>query len=108
MVRGKIRRANRLSGHDIDASNSIPKRLHASSTHGLKLVSTIRLDQCVAEGQTRANDDFGHGHTQLILGRKSTNHEQVYTPIGTFHLLLQELQLTAIIASSENAKHNMH
>ena len=28
------------------------------------------------------------------------------TPIGTFHLLSQELQRTVIIASSENVKHS--
>jgi len=54
----KVKRAERLAGHGIDASNSISESLPASSTHGLKLVSTIRLDHCAAEGQTRANKNF--------------------------------------------------
>ena len=78
----------------------------AKNRHGLKLGSTIWLDHCAVEGKTRANNDFGQGHTQLVLGRKSTKHERVDTTIGTCHLLPQELQRTAMIASSENAKHN--
>ena len=59
MARGKVKRAEWLAGHGIDTSNSISESLHASSTRGLKLGSTIRLDHCAAEGQMRANDDFG-------------------------------------------------
>jgi hypothetical protein len=44
------------------ASNSVSEGNHASSTVGLKLSGTICLDHVCAEGQTRHNNDFGHGY----------------------------------------------
>jgi len=58
-------------GRGVDATNSISESLHASSTHGLKIGGTIRLDHCAAEGQIRANNDFGRQHLSLVGGRAS-------------------------------------
>ena len=65
----RVTLAERVAGRGIDATNSISESLHASSTHGLKVGSTIRLDHCAAEGQTRANNDFGRQHLSLVSGR---------------------------------------
>ena len=105
MAPGKVSQVERIASRGIDASNSISESLHASSTHGLKLGSTIRLDHCAAEGQTRANNDFGRGHVALVSGRKS-HHEHDSISIGTYHMLPPELQRTAIIAAKENAGEN--
>ena len=67
--------------------------------------STIRLDHCATEGQTRANNDFGCQPLSLVSGRQARN-EMNDKPIGTFHLFPPELQKTAIMASKENAKNN--
>ena len=53
---------------------------------GLKVVGTIRLDHCIAEGQARSNNDFGQRHASLFIGRK-WNNEQVDKTIGVFNLL---------------------
>ena len=101
----RVTLAERVAGRGIDATNSISESLHASSTHGLKVGSTIRLDHCAAEGQTRANNDFGRQHLSLVSGRQAGNNVND-KPMGTFHLLPPELQKTAIMASKENAKSN--
>ena len=67
--------------------------------------TTIRFDHCAAEGQTRANNDFGRQHLSLVNGQ-SSKKDIVEKPMGTFHLLPPELQRTAIIASKENAPLN--
>ena len=71
MARGKVKRAERMAGGGIDATNSISESLHAASTYGLQQGSTIRLDNCAAEGQTRANNDFGRNHVSLVRQGKA-------------------------------------
>ena len=105
MARGKVKRAERMAGRGIDATNSISESLHAASTYGLQQGSTIRLYHCAAEGQTRANNDFGRNHVSLVSGRKA-KHGHKTKAVGTFHLLPPELQRTALIASKENATDN--
>lgn len=97
--------AERLAGRGIDASNSISESLHASSTYNLQLGSTIRLDHCAAEGQTRSNNDLGRDHLSLVTGRKP-KLDRNSKGIGTFHKLPQELQRTAILSAQENAGDN--
>ena len=89
----RVTMVERVAGRGIDATNSISESLHASSTHGLKVGSTIRLDHCAAEGQTRANNDFGRQHSSLGSGRQAGN-KMNDKPMGTFHLLSPELQKT--------------
>ena len=101
----RVTMAERVAGRGIDATNSISESLLASSTHGIKVGSTIWLDHCAAEGQTRANNDFGRQYLSLVSGRQVGN-EMNDKPMGTFHLLPPELQKTAIMASKEHAKSN--
>ena len=49
MARGMASREERIAGRGIDATNSISESLYASSTHSLKMGTTIRLDHCAAE-----------------------------------------------------------
>ena len=86
----RVTMAERVAGRGIDATNSISESLHASSTHGLKVGSTIRLDHCAAEGQTWANNDFGCQHLSLVSGCQARN-EMNNKPMRTFHLLPPEL-----------------
>ena len=86
---GKVSDKERLISVGLDATNSISESLHASTTHGLKMYGTIRMDHSAAEGQSRSNNDFGRG-----------------TEIGYFHTKPYELQRTAIIASKEKAASN--
>ena len=96
MARGMVSREERIAGRGIDATNSISESLHASSTHSLKMGTTIRFDHCAAEGQTRANNDFGCQHLSLVNGQ-SSKKDIVKKPMGKFHLLPPELQRSAII-----------
>ena len=101
---GGVSEQERIAGRGIDATNSISESLHASSTHGLKVGGTIRLDHCAAEGQTRANNDFGRQHLSLVSGRASKVNAD--KELGTFHSLPPELQRTAILVAKENASNN--
>ena len=96
MADGGVSEQERIAGRGIDATNSISESLHASSTHGhgLKIGGTIRLDHCTAEGQTRANNDFGRQHVSLVSGWASKVNAD--KELGTFHSLPPELQRTAI------------
>ena len=84
------------------ASNSVSEANHASSTVGLKLSGTIRLDHVCAEGQTRHNNDFGRGHEVLV---KAGSHQNgnVNGIIGTYTTLCEEHQHSIIQAALENA-----
>ena len=101
---GGVSEQERIAGRGIDATNSISESLHASSTHGLKVGGTIRLDHCAAEGQTRANNDFGRQHLSLVSGRASKVNAD--KELGTFHSLPPELQRTAMLVAKENASNN--
>jgi hypothetical protein len=57
-----------LSLH-VSASNSVSEAYHKLPTVGLKLSGTVHLDHICAEGQTRHNNDFGHGHKALVQGK---------------------------------------
>ena len=94
----KVSKIERDSYWGIDASNSISKILHASSTVGLKFAGIICLDHCAAERQTSSNNDFGERHASLFTGCKWKN-KQVDNPIGVFHLLPEDLQRTAVLTS---------
>lgn len=56
---GTVSTTERVALRGIDASNSVSESMHAASTYGLQLSSTIHLDHCAGEGQTRFNNDFG-------------------------------------------------
>jgi hypothetical protein len=45
-----------------DATTSISESVHASSTVGLGIAGTMRLNHVTAKGQTHFNNDFGQGH----------------------------------------------
>jgi hypothetical protein len=49
----------KLMSLNIPASNNVSEANHASSTVGLMLSGTIRLEHVCAEGQTRYINDFG-------------------------------------------------
>ncbi len=57
---------DKLASQGNDATTSISESVHASSTVGLGIAGTIRLDHVTAEGQTHSNKNFGHGHEQLV------------------------------------------
>ncbi len=57
---------DKVASQGIDATTSISESVHASSTVGLGIAGTIRLDHVTAEGQTCSNDDFGRGHERLV------------------------------------------
>ena len=75
---------------------------HASSTVGLKLSGTIRLDHVCAEGQTRHNNDFGCGHEVLVIAGSRQNGS-VNGNLGTYTTLCEEHQCSIIQAALENA-----
>ncbi len=64
---------DRKATFGMDASTSISESVRATSTVELKIAGTIRLDHITAEGQTRANNDFGRGHESFVTGRRSSN-----------------------------------
>ena len=85
-----------------DATTSISESVHASSTVGLGIAGTIRLDHITAEAQTRSNNDFGCGHEQLVKG--STKSEDMNDRVfGIFHQLPEELKRLLILFGKENA-----
>lgn len=98
---GGVRSATEVSEEDrkaafgAEASTSISESVHASSTVGLKIAGTIRLDSVTAEGQTRMNNDFGRGHEALVTG-KSAKSGELKQSLGTFHVLPVELQTSLI------------
>ena len=79
----RVSLAERVEVRGIDATNSTSESLYASSTHGLKVWSTIRLDHCAAEGQTRSNNNFGRQHLSLVSGRQLQN-KMNDKPMGAF------------------------
>ena len=79
----KVSKVERVAYRGIDASNIISNSLHASSTVGLKVGDTIRLDHCAADGKTCSNNEFGWRHASLVTGRR-WNNDQVDKPIGFF------------------------
>jgi hypothetical protein len=76
--------------------------VHASSTVGLGIMGTICLNHVTAEGQTRSNNNFGHGHEQLVrhLNKSEDMNDRVF---GTFHQLPEELRILLILFGKENA-----
>ena len=86
----------------MSASNSVSEANHASSTVGLKLSGTIRLDHVCAEGQTRHNNDFGRGH-EVLVKADSRQNGNVNGIIGTYTTLCEEHQCSIIQAALENA-----
>ena len=80
---GKITETDRRACMNMMAHNSISESNHASSTAGLKVGGTIRLDHSCGEGQTRANNDFGHGHLVLVTGKKKKPGANVEVNLGT-------------------------
>jgi hypothetical protein len=54
---------DKLASKGKDITTSISESVHASSTVGLGIAGTIRLDHVTAEGQTRSNNNFGRGHS---------------------------------------------
>ena len=60
------------------------------------------MDSAAGEGQTRANNDFGRGHSALVSGRSSKNGKlnRIY---GCFHALPVELQQSIIEAARHGA-----
>ena len=97
-IMNKVSKTERVAYRCIDARNSISEILHASSTVGLKVGGTLRLDHCAAERQTRSKNDFGRRHASLVTGRKWKNWH-IDKPIGYFHLLPEELQRTDVLTS---------
>ncbi len=91
----KISEEDRVATLKTQASTSISESVHASSTVGLKMWGTIHLDSVTAEGQTRANNDFGRDHRFIISKKKSNNSEKICR-LGTFHLMPIELQSSLI------------
>ena len=87
---------------NVSASNSVLEANHASSTVGLKLSGTIRLDHVCAEGQTRHNNDFGRGH-EVLVKAGSRQNGNVNGNIGTYTTLCEEHQRSIIQAALENA-----
>jgi hypothetical protein len=76
--------------------------VHAKSTVGLGIASTMRLDHVTAEGQTRSNNEFGCGHEQLV--RRSNKYEDMNDRVfETFHQLPEELGRSLILFGKGNA-----
>jgi hypothetical protein len=88
----------RKASMGIEASNSIAESVHASSTHSLKLYGTIRIDSAAAEGQSRANNDFGRGHEAFVTSQKKKSTPTQEPKIGLFIKLPPELRETMVIA----------
>ena len=100
---GKITEADRRACMNMMAHNSISESNHASSTAGLKVGGTIRLDHSCGEGQTRANNDFGRGHLALVTGKKKKSGAKVEVNMGTYHTLPEELKSSLIHSARVNA-----
>ncbi len=87
---------------NVSASNIVSEANYASSTVGLKLSCTIRLDHICTEGQTRHNNDFGHGHEVLVKAGSDQNNSADGN-IGTYTALCEEHQRSIIQGALENA-----
>ncbi len=92
----------KLASQGKDATTSISESVHASSTVGLGIVGTMRLDHITAEGQTRSNNNFGCGHELLVrhLNKSEDMNNRVF---GTFHQLPEELRRLLILFGKDNA-----
>ena len=55
--------------------------------------------------QTRANNDFGRNCETLVTGKAAKNTSKQKS-MGTYHILVPELQLSAIRVSRNHAKEN--
>ena len=100
-----ISEEERQRGMGIEASNNISESVHASSTHSLKLSGTIRLDHAAAEGQTRANNDFGRDHEALIRSaHKRANDVPTERNLGFFLRLHPLIQHAMLIAGRRRSK----
>ncbi len=93
---------DKLGSQGKDATTSILESMHASSTVGLGIAGTIHLDHVTAEGQTRSNNNFGHGHERLVrhLNKSEDMNDGVF---GIFHQLPEELWRLLILFGKENA-----
>jgi hypothetical protein len=87
---------------NVSASNSVSEANHASSTVGLKLSGTIRLEHVCADGQNRYNNKFGHGHEFLVRGRGSSQKSND-GELGTYANHCDEHHRSIIQAALENA-----
>ncbi len=76
--------------------------MHASSTVGLGIAGTIRLDHVTAEGQTCFNNDFGQGHKAFVR-RSMTSNKIKERNFGSFHKSPEELQRSLILFGKKNA-----
>ena len=72
------------------------------ATVGLGIAGTIRLDHVTAKGQTRFNNDFGHGHKELVK-RSNTSDNMKERAFGSFHKSPEELKRSLILFGRENA-----
>ena len=88
----RVAASNQLCG-----TNDPSEGAHAASTAALKTSGTIRLDHAGAEGQSRANNDFGRGHERLIDRRKKDDNESNNNVLGAFHTLAQKLQHSLLV-----------
>mmetsp|Transcript_11105 Transcript_11105/g.22083 ORF Transcript_11105/g.22083 Transcript_11105/m.22083 type:complete len:381 (-) Transcript_11105:27-1169(-) len=87
------RRSDKLA-----ATNDASEGGHAASTAALKTCGTIRFDHAGAEGQSRANNDFGRGHERLVASMKKTSEdEEDENYLGTFHRLPEKLQISLLV-----------
>ena len=107
-IKGKFSQAqiteeDRKANMNKMAHNSISESNHASSTAALQICGNIRLDHAAAEGQTRANNDFGRKHESLVKGNRAKSTNAKVLDLGMFHQLPCELQETLIQTSRENA-----
>ncbi len=92
----------KLASQGKDATTSISESVHASSSVGLGIAGTMCLNHVTAEGQTHSNNNFGHGHEQLV--RRSNKSENMNDRVfGTFHQLPEELRRSLILFGKENA-----
>jgi hypothetical protein len=60
------------------------------------------LDSAAGEGQTQANNDFGHDHEALVTGRMGWSGKLEHVN-GAFHSLLNELQESIVAMAKKFA-----
>jgi hypothetical protein len=93
---------DKLASQGKGATTSISESVHASSTVGLGIAGTILFNHVTTEGQTCSNNNFGHGHEQLV--RCSNKSEDMNDRVfGTFLQLPEELWRSLILFGKENA-----
>jgi hypothetical protein len=97
-----ISEEERQAGMGIEASNNISESVHASSTHSLKMYGTIRLDSAAAEGQTRANNDFGRDYDALV--HRKAKDPPVERDLGFFLRLHPKIQRAMIVVGKRMSK----